>query len=248
MEINSNLSAELLRRATENIRRLEKQAFVAMPGGQVADPNQQIGGMMDPNSPQNPGAAAQMGGATPPPTGPDGMPVDPATGQPLQDPNAQAAAPAPAGGMDPQTMYMVMVQAMRQVFQETGFGQQAQGQPGQEAEKPKKSSGSKATMDEINQKLSALLTALGVSTPDQAQAAGIPAPPAAPQPMTTPLGPTTDPAAAAGGAQGFGPQAGAPAAYPAADPAQGQPKTASATRTMTATDRLMAAAAMLKRK
>lgn len=250
--INSNLSAELLQRATDNLRRIEKKAFVAMPQGQVLDPNQQIGGMADPNSPQNPGAAAMMGGAEQPPTGPQGVPVDPQTGQPLQDPNAMAQQAQPPAGMDPQTMYMVMVQAMRQVFQEAGFGQGQQGQQaqGKEQGKGQGQKGTKATLDEVNQNLKMLMQALGVTTPDQAQAGGIPAPAQPMQPIQ-PLGPSQDPNAQgqlAGGAQGFGPQAGAPSGMQSDANAQAQPKMAGSKGLPSATDKLMAAAAMLQRR
>jgi hypothetical protein len=196
----------------------EKQSFIPMLGGTPPPPDPAAGGMpMDPamaagggGMPMDPSMAA-AGGAMPPMDPSMAMLADPTMGGQLPvDPNAaamgvpvdagMAAGPAPAGDVPPE-LYDLIVQAVRQVLQESG-ALDGKGEGDGESEKPKKLTTSERLnrLEEtlgIGDNAAPVADGLSAGSGEASEGEGAMAPE---QAMAMPLGPL-DPAA--------GPQLGA---------------------------------------
>ena len=151
-----SVNEQLLKMAMYNLEKLaemDKDAFEPMLGGQ------------QPQQPQDPAA----GGAPVDPAmaaAQQGAPVDPAAagGAPAAGSPPPAAAPAaPSAPMDP-SMMDAMVQAVRQVMQESGGGQQQGGGKGKGGKDVEERLGA------IEAALAQVLQTLNLASPDQAVA------------------------------------------------------------------------------
>lgn len=154
------MNQKLLALAQYNLEKLaefDKEAFEPMVGGQQAAPQ---GAPVDPaaagGAPMDPSMAAA----------PAGAPVDPAMaagGAPAAGAPPPAPAPAAPGAMDP-AMMDAMVQAVRQVMQESGGGQPGGGGKGKGGKDVEERLGA------IEAALAQVLQTLNLASPDQAVA------------------------------------------------------------------------------
>lgn len=169
----------LYRMALEQLGLVEKNAFIPMPGGQPPAPPmdpamaQQGGAPMDPAMMQQGGApmdpAMQQAPADP------GQPFDPSMAGP--EPQMEGTPPVDPAAQDPAALYDMVVQAVRQVMQESGGA--AAAQPAAE-EKPKDSKGKgkaiESRLDAVEGALAQLIEVSGLVPPEGgagAEAAGM---------------------------------------------------------------------------
>lgn len=146
-----------LLQALNHLEQLEKAAFVPMPP-QASAPVDPAAMAADPNM-----AAAQAGAGVPAVAAAPGEAV---TGAP---PSPEAMmAPAAAPSLDPNMMYDLVVQAVRQVMQESGTlpGQAAEQPPAESAEKkPSKSKQLEDRVTALEQFAQSLLTGAPAEAP-----------------------------------------------------------------------------------
>ena len=140
----------------EKLAELDKEAFEPMVGGQQAPQGAPVDPAAASGAPVDPAMAAA----------PQGAPVDPmaAGGAPAAGlPPPAVAQAAPSSSMDP-AMMDAMVQAVRQVMQESGGGQsqgQGKGKGGKDVEE---------RLGAIEAALAQVLQTLNMASPDQAVA------------------------------------------------------------------------------